>query len=353
MLPSSPVPAVHTTLPVNIVTATITVPCTTTTPMGAGAAAAATHIVTVGGTAGLVYTPPQISAAVGDLVHFIFMSNNHSVTQSTFAAPCNRPATGMDSDLRPNPNNTIVPAPFWAYTVTTTEPTWWYCKQRTGNHCGKGMVFAINPTAEKSFRMFLDTAIRINGTVSVPAAAGTATAALTPLPSVAAGTGSGSGDCKCQCFCPTTAYKRPAQITADPLSVHTTMQIITTTSPAPRVAGTNATTTLPSAISPSSTRPPSIPTALSLDTSSIPSPPPSRTINTSAPTALAAQTPSPPNTSTTPPPSVVSGYSSSLVLGLGAPRSTSFSQISVDFNTYSLGDLKSVLSLSIAPTPKP
>ncbi|PWW73732.1 Cupredoxin, partial [Tuber magnatum] len=169
--------------------------------------AVATHIVTVGGTAGLVYTPSQISAAVGDLVHFIFMSNNHSVTQSTFAAPCNRLATGMDSDLMPNPNNSIVPPPLWEYTVTTSEPTWWYCKQRMGNHCGKGMVFAINPTADKTFQMFLDTAVRVNGTVSsTPAAVGTgtATAVATALPSAVAG--AGSEDCKCQCFCPTAAY---------------------------------------------------------------------------------------------------------------------------------------------------
>lgn len=43
----------------------------------------------------------------------------------------------------------------------------WYCKQRTGTHCGKGMVFAINPTAEKSFNSFKELAIKINGTVAI------------------------------------------------------------------------------------------------------------------------------------------------------------------------------------------
>ncbi|PUU77784.1 hypothetical protein B9Z19DRAFT_1127824 [Tuber borchii] len=336
-----------------------------------GSSAATTHTVTVGGTAGLVYTPPQVSAAVGDLVHFIFMSNNHSVTQSTFAAPCNRLATGMDSDLRPNLNNSVVPPPFWAYTVMTTEPTWWYCKQRVGNHCGQGMVFAINPTADKTFQMFKDTAIKINGTVSssattTPAATGatkTATALTTVLPSATAGgggSGAGAGNeaCKCQCFCPTAAYKASTQINAQLQS--TTMQTISTP---PAVAVVTNATILPSMIySPSLSSLSSIPTALSLDTTT------TKPISTSStskstpaptlkgtPTALAAETPKT-TTTTTPPPSNPNsvGYSSSLVLGLGGVKSTSFSQMNVDFNTYSsLGGLKSVLNLSVAPAPTP
>lgn len=126
-----------------------------------------THTVTVGGDAGLVYTPAEIIADIGDTVHFMFLKQNHSVTQSTFDKPCNRLATGEDSGLMPNLNNTVVPAPAWEYIVKEKEPTWWYCKQRTGTHCGKGMVFAINPNAEKTFNMFKEKAIQINGTAAI------------------------------------------------------------------------------------------------------------------------------------------------------------------------------------------
>lgn len=132
--------------------------------VGAPAEGPKTHTVIVGGDAGLVYVPPYLSAAPGDIVHFVFHKQNHSVTQSTFDKPCNRLETGEDSGLLPNPNNTITPAPTWDYVVKDEKPTWWYCKQRTGTHCGKGMVFAINPTAEKTFNQFKETAIKINGT---------------------------------------------------------------------------------------------------------------------------------------------------------------------------------------------
>lgn len=85
-----------------------------------------THTVTVGGDAGLVYTPAEIIAEIGDVVHFVFHKQNHSVTQSTFDKPCNKLDTGEDSGLLPNPNNTVVPAPTWAYEVKEKVPT---CKQ--------------------------------------------------------------------------------------------------------------------------------------------------------------------------------------------------------------------------------
>ena len=82
-----------------------------------------THTVLVGGDAGLVFTPPQLMANIGDIIHFEFHKQNHSVTQSSFDKPCNKLAAGMDSGLMPNPNNTVVPAPVWEYTVTDMKPT--------------------------------------------------------------------------------------------------------------------------------------------------------------------------------------------------------------------------------------
>ncbi|KAK6524326.1 hypothetical protein TWF694_005977 [Orbilia ellipsospora] len=204
--------AMHTAEPVEV--APSAYQGNTATPM--------VHTVIVGGDAGLVYTPESIYAVVGDIVEFHFMKQNHSVTQSTFNTPCIRKPDGIDSGLMPNPNNTIVPPPVFKYTVDTTDPTWWYCKQRTGTHCGKGMTFAINPTMEKSYDKFKSMAIAQNGTAvastEAPAAvvvsstatliAGTETqAAPSAVATTVSGTGSNEGgSCQCQCFCGVGAY---------------------------------------------------------------------------------------------------------------------------------------------------
>ncbi|KAI6092702.1 Cupredoxin [Hypoxylon rubiginosum] len=137
------------------------------------AGAAATHTVVVGGAAGLVYTPSEIQAAVGDMVIFEFMSANHTASQSTFAEPCKLMAGGMDSGFQPNANNTVDPPPKVAMQVMTTDPLWFYCRQ--SGHCGKGMTFSINPTAAKTQAMFQAMAIAQNGTGAGSAITGNAT----------------------------------------------------------------------------------------------------------------------------------------------------------------------------------
>jgi len=63
-------------------------------------------------------------AQVNDVVQFVFMSANHTVTQSSFDKPCNKLSTdAFDSNFMPNPNNTVVPAPTFKYTVTAKDPT--------------------------------------------------------------------------------------------------------------------------------------------------------------------------------------------------------------------------------------
>lgn len=78
--------------------------------------------VAVGGSAGLVFVPDTVNAAVGDSVVFVFHSQNHTVTQSTFDTPCKKLADGMDSGFMANPNNTIVPPPMMAMQVTVATP---------------------------------------------------------------------------------------------------------------------------------------------------------------------------------------------------------------------------------------
>ncbi|EGX97111.1 serine-threonine rich protein, putative [Cordyceps militaris CM01] len=125
-------------------------------------ATGASHTVKVGGPGGLTFQPDQLNVPVGDSVVFEFLSQNHTVTQSPFKTPCKAMEGGMDSGFLANPNNTVSPPPQVAMQVMATTPLWFYCKQK--GHCGKGMVFSINPTADKTQAMFQSLAIAQNGT---------------------------------------------------------------------------------------------------------------------------------------------------------------------------------------------
>lgn len=91
-------------------------------PPMAAPAAAQTHEIMVGGAAGLQFTPPEIKAAVGDMVVFTFMSANHTATQSAFDTPCAALAGGMDSGFQANPNNSVNPPPQVAMQVMVDTP---------------------------------------------------------------------------------------------------------------------------------------------------------------------------------------------------------------------------------------
>lgn len=200
----------------------------------------ATHTVTVGGeAAGLAYTPSSISAAIGDMVIFTFLSQNHTATQSAFTTPCEALAGGMDSGFQPNINNSVNPPPQVAMQVMVDTPLWFYCKQK--GHCGKGMTFSINPTATKTQALFQSMAIAQNGTgtgsaitgnggsssaaaadsstssTSIAAAAAGAAAtesALASVPSgfaVGQGTMDSNGACVCAAVCTSGAFPAVAQ----------------------------------------------------------------------------------------------------------------------------------------------
>lgn len=77
----------------------------------------------MGGSAGLVYTPDTIQAAVGDFIKFNFMDKNHTVTQSTFPKPCVKMAGGHDSGFLPNPGNAMSPPPSFLFQVKDPKPT--------------------------------------------------------------------------------------------------------------------------------------------------------------------------------------------------------------------------------------
>ncbi|KAF2794669.1 hypothetical protein K505DRAFT_241608 [Melanomma pulvis-pyrius CBS 109.77] len=217
--------------------------------VAAPAAGQATHTVVVGGlkpvATGMApvlgYSPESIVAAQGDVVLFVFMQKNHTATQSTFAAPCNKMEGGLDSGFMPNPDGKA--GVTWNMTVSTTEPLWFYCKQKTGTHCGKGMVFSINAKTSggKTMADFKQLAINLNGTEQAPlttaaiqnvgpgaaaapstvtiqagggvAATGTGAAALATA-SVVAGQGlTGDGNaCSCSCLCGVNDFPAAAAV---------------------------------------------------------------------------------------------------------------------------------------------
>jgi len=121
------------------------------------ASAASMHVVSVGKDGKLAFCPDQITAAPGDLVQFQFYPKNHSVVQGFFAkgctpisqAPAGVAQPGSFSGFMPVDNSsTSGTIPTFTITVNGTAPSWWYCSQ--GKHCQSGMVFTINPTAEKT-----------------------------------------------------------------------------------------------------------------------------------------------------------------------------------------------------------
>lgn len=145
----------------------------------AAVSAQQTFTVIVGGNNGLTFNPESVTAKAGDTIAFQFQSKNHTVTQSTFANPCTQmttPTLGIDSGFLPVPAGASS-FPQWSFSVdNATAPFWFFCKQ-TG-HCSKGMVFAINPTADKTFDAYKAKAIATasNTTTSGTASSGSPSA---------------------------------------------------------------------------------------------------------------------------------------------------------------------------------
>jgi plastocyanin len=132
---------------------------------------AATYNVLVGSNSTLTFNPTNLTGVNnGDIVNFQFVSKNHSVVQSTFAAPCT--GAGVSSGFQAVSDTTGASGfPTWSMTVeNASAPLWFFCAQttNTSTHCQMGMVFAINPTAAKSFDAFQQAAIATNATAPAP-----------------------------------------------------------------------------------------------------------------------------------------------------------------------------------------
>lgn len=93
------------------------------------------------GQNGLTFTPNIVTANPGDKVDFHYFPKNHSVVQSSFAAPCVpiKPNGGIFSGFQPTAAESKL---VFEVTVNDTTPIWIYCAQM--KHCKSGMSMVIN-----------------------------------------------------------------------------------------------------------------------------------------------------------------------------------------------------------------
>ncbi|KAJ7221752.1 hypothetical protein GGX14DRAFT_430959 [Mycena pura] len=201
---ASAAPSATASAGVVTVTATVTVngePLTTTYGSSASPAptASSDHVVVVGGSAGLVYTPSNIAAQPGDTVTFQFQTKNHTVTQSSFPDPCRALSLtsttgqlGFDSGFMFVADGTT-DFPTFTIQINDTQPIWAYCRQI--NHCGSGMVFSVNAveSGPNNFEAFQAKAIQLNGTASSAAASPTGSSSPADLESGAVHSFRGAG----------------------------------------------------------------------------------------------------------------------------------------------------------------
>lgn len=152
---------------------------------------AATFNILVGAD-GIEYTPNNITAQAGDEVIFEFHPKNHTVTQSTFANPCTAVAGGGDSGFQPVAADATTFPTKRIIVPDSTTPLWFYCAQP--GHCGKGMVFAINPGSDTKMQTYVNNALAVGaGTAASstppPVSTGTTSVVNTPPPSQTPATG--------------------------------------------------------------------------------------------------------------------------------------------------------------------
>ncbi|KAI0082707.1 hypothetical protein K474DRAFT_1702698 [Panus rudis PR-1116 ss-1] len=97
-----------------------------------------THTVIVAPTQGVLrYVPFATYANPGDVVHFVWRANNHTVTKSSQLALCNK------TDDAPFASGTHDKDFTFDQVVNDTNPVFYYCG--TPGHCQKGMFGIINP----------------------------------------------------------------------------------------------------------------------------------------------------------------------------------------------------------------
>jgi len=126
-----------------------------------------THSV-VAGRGGLRFDPENVVAQVGDVIEWHMTPKNHSIVQSSFAAPCvPRDATSFFSGFFPVTEGQS--AEVFQVVVETSEPIWYYCAQ--GNHCASGMVGVVNQNFDgpNTLAKFRENAAKVTAPAGVQA----------------------------------------------------------------------------------------------------------------------------------------------------------------------------------------
>ncbi|TLD25211.1 hypothetical protein PspLS_06063 [Pyricularia sp. CBS 133598] len=143
--------------------------------MFTGVDAQTVHAVRVGQNGTITFSPNKITARAGDMVQFMFMGGNHTVTQSPFDDACQpisktmKNVTGIHSGYVPFAASAAMgQIPVYTIRVNNTNPIWLYCA--TGPHCKNGMVMVINePTnPQRSLAEYKKAASQITGAAGVP-----------------------------------------------------------------------------------------------------------------------------------------------------------------------------------------
>ncbi|KAF5381571.1 hypothetical protein D9615_005388 [Tricholomella constricta] len=122
----------------------------------------ANFLVTVGEDSLFAFKPEEIHPAAGDTVTFQFLTRNHSATTTMFSgAVCPPPpggfgTNGFDTGFQPT---TATDHPEVTVTIKDTAPHFVSCMQAAGAHCRRGMILAINPTADMTTAQFKANAI--------------------------------------------------------------------------------------------------------------------------------------------------------------------------------------------------
>ncbi|KAJ3535035.1 hypothetical protein NMY22_g6666 [Coprinellus aureogranulatus] len=128
------------------------------------AALAANFTVAVGKDRVLTIEPNFVRAEVGDQIFFDMYYGGHTITASSFEAPCTRSQSGNgfvgqygSVDSLPGPSHQVETR--YIMDVTSADPAWYFCAQTCGsNHCQEGMLFALNPPDDQPFEQFLRNA---------------------------------------------------------------------------------------------------------------------------------------------------------------------------------------------------
>ncbi|KAF9044428.1 hypothetical protein BJ165DRAFT_1612081 [Panaeolus papilionaceus] len=124
------------------------------------------HIVNVD-LQGNFFDPPLTSAQVNDTITFIFQGDSdvHTVTQSSFDAPCAALPRGFNSgEIGGGANLTNSPLISWTLTITNAStPIYFFCEiTRPASHCNSGMVGVIN-ALPNDYNAYLSSAHQATG----------------------------------------------------------------------------------------------------------------------------------------------------------------------------------------------